>query len=99
MATIIFLILGIACEVFLVFAFVHFRSEDRRARMSATPQPPAIRMAVVRPRRAEAARTPPVLQGTQISFPRRQGYSGRNSAAQSESNSQEAGATKGYRHA
>ena len=32
MATIIFLILGIACEVFLVFAFVHFRSEDRRAR-------------------------------------------------------------------
>ena len=29
MATIIFLILGIACEVFLVFAFVHFRSEDR----------------------------------------------------------------------
>ena len=98
MVTIIFLILAIACEVFLVFAFVHFRSEDR-ARGSAAPQPPAIRIAVVRPRRAEAARTPPVLQGTQISFPRRQGYSGRNSAAQSESNSQEAGATKGYRHA
>ena len=98
MATIILLILAIACEVFLVFAFVHFRSEDR-ARGSATLQPPAIRIAVVRPRRAEAARTPPVLQGTQISIPRRQGHSGRNSAAQSESNSQEAGATKGYRHA
>jgi hypothetical protein len=65
MATIIFLILAIACEVFLVFAFVHFRSEDR-ARGGATPQPPATRMVVVRPRRAEAARTPPVLQGTQI---------------------------------
>ena len=98
MATIIFLILAIACEVFLVFAFVHFRSEAR-ARMSATPQPPATRMVVVRPRRADATRTPPVLQGTQISFPRRQGYSGRNSAAQSESNSQEAGTTRGYRHA
>src|ERR1700676_5166947 len=98
MATIIFLILGIACEVFLVFAFVHFRSADR-ARGGATPQPPATRMVVVRPRRAEAARTSPVLQGTQISFPRRKGHSGRNSAAQSESNSQEAGATKGYRHA
>ena len=98
MATIIFLILAIACEVFLVFAFVHFRSEDR-ARGGATPQPPAIRIAIVRPRRADATGTPPVLQGTQISFPRRQGYSGRNSAAQSESNSQEAGATKGYRHA
>jgi hypothetical protein len=98
MVTIIFLILAIACEVFLVFAFVHFRSEDR-ARGGATPQPPATRMVVVRPRRAEAARTPPVLQGTQISIPRPQGYSGRNSAAQSESNSQEARATKGYRHA
>jgi hypothetical protein len=98
MATIIVLILGIACEVFLVFAFVHFRSENR-ARGSATPQPLAIRIAVVRPRRAEAARTRPVRQGAQISFPRRQGYSAHNSAAPSESNSQEAGATRGYRHA
>jgi hypothetical protein len=98
MATIIVLILGIACEVFLVFAFVHFRSEHR-ARGNATPQPLAVRIAVVRPRRAEAARTRPVLQGTRISFPRRQGYSGHNSAAQSESNSQEAGTTRGNRHA
>jgi hypothetical protein len=98
MATIIVLILGIACEVFLVFAFVHFRSEQR-ARGSATPQPLAIRIAVVRPRRAEAGRTPAALQGMQISFPRRQGYADRNSAAQSESNSQEAGTTRGYRHA